>query len=210
MNWTVPFNTFSYESCFSIQETFNKQQEVCVHRVTAAQAHRYSTMGACFSACLIGGVNVGQGSCSGRPSTQKYHRDWGSNRLFSGHTTLFNQDNSTVGRLTPADVDKAGNAKRKDMKQHKQVVSTPTPLFIYFYQCLNNIDQCFCFSNATQHFIGASRWVLVFQLSESARERKVPVTRIGRLVNFGGGCVYRSCYACCFRSLQKKYVKLLN
>lgn len=132
MNWTVPFNTFSYESCFSIQETFNKQQEVCVHRVTAAQAHRYSTMGACFSACLIGGVNVGQGSCSGRPSTLKYHRDWGSNRLFSGHTTLFNQDNSTVGRLTPADVDKAGNAKRKDMKQHKQVVSTPTPLFIYF------------------------------------------------------------------------------
>lgn len=31
---------------------------------------------------------------------------------------------------------------------------------------------------------------LLFQLSERARERKVPVTRIGRLVNFGGTLVY--------------------
>lgn len=28
--------------------------------------------------------------------------------------------------------------------------------------------------------------LFVFQLSERARERKVPVTRIGRLANFGG------------------------
>uniref|UniRef100_A0A8D3C4R7 Atypical kinase COQ8A, mitochondrial n=1 Tax=Scophthalmus maximus TaxID=52904 RepID=A0A8D3C4R7_SCOMX len=71
-----------------------------------------------------------------------HHRDW-SSRLFSGHTRLFNQDNSTVGRLTPEDVDKARNAKRADNKQHQQ-------------------------------------------LSDRARERKVPVTRLGRLVNFGG------------------------
>ncbi len=129
------------------QETFNKQQEVCVHRVTAAQVHRYSTMGACFSACFIGSVNGGQGTCSGRPSTKKYHRSW-SGQLFSGHTRLFNEDNSTVGRLTSEDVDKAGNTKKTDVKKHKQV------------------------------------------LSDRARERKVPVTRLGRLVNFGGGYVH--------------------
>ncbi|KAG7229124.1 hypothetical protein INR49_013066 [Caranx melampygus] len=56
---------------------------------------------------------------------------------------VFNQDNSTVGRLTSEDLDKARNTKKTDAKQHKQ-------------------------------------------LSERARERKVPVTRIGRLVNFGG------------------------
>lgn len=50
-----------------------------------------------------------------------------------------------------------------------------------------------------------------FQLSESARERKVPVTRIGRLLNFGGGCVcvcvcwsLRRVSVCCFRSLPRK------
>ncbi|GAA6223254.1 atypical kinase ADCK3, mitochondrial-like [Lates japonicus] len=127
-------------------ETFNKQREVCVHGTRAATFHRYSTMGACFSTCFIGSVNGGgQGACSGRPSTKhlKYHRDW-SSQLFSGHTRLFNQDNSTVGRLTSEDIDKARNTKKADVKQHKQV------------------------------------------LSERARERKVPVTRIGRLVNFGG------------------------
>ncbi|GAA6223255.1 atypical kinase ADCK3, mitochondrial-like [Lates japonicus] len=130
----------------SPRETFNKQREVCVHGTRAATFHRYSTMGACFSTCFIGSVNGGgQGACSGRPSTKhlKYHRDW-SSQLFSGHTRLFNQDNSTVGRLTSEDIDKARNTKKADVKQHKQV------------------------------------------LSERARERKVPVTRIGRLVNFGG------------------------
>uniref|UniRef100_UPI0037E80540 atypical kinase COQ8A, mitochondrial n=1 Tax=Semicossyphus pulcher TaxID=241346 RepID=UPI0037E80540 len=124
------------------RETFNKQQNV---RATQAQIHRYSTMGACFSTCFIGGVGGGQGTCSGRTNTKRLrdHRSWWS-PLLSGHTRLFNQDNSTVGRLTSEDVDKAGNNKKTDVKQHKQV------------------------------------------LSERARERKVPVTRIGRLVNFGG------------------------
>uniref|UniRef100_A0A665XFB9 Atypical kinase COQ8A, mitochondrial n=1 Tax=Echeneis naucrates TaxID=173247 RepID=A0A665XFB9_ECHNA len=96
----------------------------------------YSTMGAYFT----GSVNGGQGTCRGRPSSKhlKYHRDW------SSHTRLLNQDNSTVGRLTSGDVQKARNGKKADTKQYKQ------------------------------------------ELSDRARERKVPVTRIGRLVNFGG------------------------
>nr|XP_046268776.1 atypical kinase COQ8A, mitochondrial [Scatophagus argus]XP_046268777.1 atypical kinase COQ8A, mitochondrial [Scatophagus argus] len=126
----------------SARETLNKQ-EACIHKVTAAQVHRYSTAGAGFSACFIGSVNGGQATCTGRPGTEKYRRDW-LRQLFCGHTKLFNQDNSTVGRLTSADVDKTGNAKKTDAKPHKQV------------------------------------------LSDRARERKVPVTRIGRLVNFGG------------------------
>uniref|UniRef100_A0A8D3CWS4 Atypical kinase COQ8A, mitochondrial n=1 Tax=Scophthalmus maximus TaxID=52904 RepID=A0A8D3CWS4_SCOMX len=122
---------------FSIQETFSKLPDVCVHRTTAA-LHRYSTVAACLSNRLPGSAGGGRGSCGGGPRHLKHHRDW-SSRLFSGHTRLFNQDNSTVGRLTPEDVDKARNAKR---------------------------------------------------LSDRARERKVPVTRLGRLVNFGGTCVH--------------------
>ncbi|XP_068577950.1 atypical kinase COQ8A, mitochondrial isoform X2 [Cebidichthys violaceus] len=123
----------------SARETFNKPREVCVLRATAAQQHRYSTV------CFTGSVTGGQATCRGRPSTKhmRYQGDW-SRQLFSGHTRLFNQDNSTVGRLTPEDVDKAGKTKKTDIKQHKQV------------------------------------------LSDRARERKVPVTRIGRLMNFGG------------------------
>ncbi|KAM3871177.1 atypical kinase COQ8A, mitochondrial [Diretmus argenteus] len=124
----------------SARETFKKQRDVCVHRPTTTLFHKYSTIGWCFSPC----GDAGQGTCVGRPGTRrlKYQRDWC--RLFSGHSRLFNQDNSTVGRLTPEDVEKARNAKKTDSKQHKQV------------------------------------------LSERARERKVPVTRLGRLVNFGG------------------------
>ncbi|AWP16140.1 putative chaperone activity of bc1 complex-like mitochondrial [Scophthalmus maximus] len=110
---------------------------------TTAALHRYSTVAACLSNRLPGSAGGGRGSCGGGPRHLKHHRDW-SSRLFSGHTRLFNQDNSTVGRLTPEDVDKARNAKRADNKQHQQV------------------------------------------LSDRARERKVPVTRLGRLVNFGG------------------------
>uniref|UniRef100_A0A665XD60 Atypical kinase COQ8A, mitochondrial n=1 Tax=Echeneis naucrates TaxID=173247 RepID=A0A665XD60_ECHNA len=97
-------------------------------------------MGAYFT----GSVNGGQGTCRGRPSSKhlKYHRDW------SSHTRLLNQDNSTVGRLTSGDVQKARNGKKADTKQYKQ------------------------------------------ELSDRARERKVPVTRIGRLVNFGGTHAY--------------------
>ncbi|KAM6968638.1 LOW QUALITY PROTEIN: atypical kinase COQ8A, mitochondrial [Tautogolabrus adspersus] len=124
------------------REMFNKQRQVCV---TAAQFHRYSTVGACLSTCFIGAVSGGQSTHSGGSSTKrlKYHRSW-SSQLFCGHARLFTQDNSTVGRLTADGIDKEGNPKKTDIKQHKQV------------------------------------------LSERARERKVPVTRIGRLVNFGG------------------------
>uniref|UniRef100_A0A7N8YHL2 Atypical kinase COQ8A, mitochondrial n=1 Tax=Mastacembelus armatus TaxID=205130 RepID=A0A7N8YHL2_9TELE len=110
-----------------------------------AQFRRYSTMGACSSTRFIGSVNGSQGTCSGAPGAGRlrYRRDWTS-QLFCGHTRLFNQDNTTVGRLTSADIDKAENSRKTDIKQYKQV------------------------------------------LSEKARERKVPVTRIGRLVNFGG------------------------
>ncbi|XP_041668396.1 atypical kinase COQ8A, mitochondrial [Cheilinus undulatus] len=122
--------------------TLSKQPKVCI---TAAQFHRYSSLGACFSTCFIGSVSGGQSTCSGGASTKrpKYQRSW-SSQLFCGHTRLFNQDNSTVGRLTTEDINKEGNTKKTAIKQHKQV------------------------------------------LSERARERKVPVTRLGRLVNFGG------------------------
>ncbi|MEQ2280294.1 hypothetical protein AMECASPLE_018309, partial [Ameca splendens] len=123
--------------------TFNKQMEGGAHRATVSQFHRY------FSTCLAGRVNNSHGTCSGRSGAKhmRYHRNW-SGLLYSGHTRLFNQDNSTVGRLTVEDIEKARSAKKTEAKQYKQAVL-----------CLN--------------------------LSESARERKVPVTRIGRLVNFG-------------------------
>lgn len=125
-------NTNLVDSCFIIQEMFHKQQGACVHRGAAARFHRSSAMGACFSTCLTGNVNGGQGTCNGRSSTKrlKYHRDW-SHQLFSRHTRLFNQDNSTVGGLTSEDIDKARNAKKTDVKQYKQVVSTLTP-FCFF------------------------------------------------------------------------------
>ncbi|XP_023141271.2 atypical kinase COQ8A, mitochondrial [Amphiprion ocellaris] len=134
-----------HHSAGSARETFNRPKDVCIHRATAAHFHRYSAVGACFGACFTRSANERQGSYSGRSVTRrlKCHRDW-SGQLFSGHTRLFNQDNSTVGRLTSEDIDKARNGKKNDMKQHKQV------------------------------------------LSEKAKERKVPVTRIGRLMNFGG------------------------
>ncbi|XP_035766937.1 atypical kinase COQ8A, mitochondrial [Neolamprologus brichardi] len=99
-------------------------------------------MAACFS--LTGSANGHRRTCSGRcDKGLRYYKDW-SSRLFSGHTRLFNQDNTTVGRLTSEDIDKARSNKKRDFKQHTQV------------------------------------------LSEKAREKRVPVTRIGRLVNFGG------------------------
>ncbi|KAM4625049.1 LOW QUALITY PROTEIN: atypical kinase COQ8A, mitochondrial [Polymixia lowei] len=127
----------------SARDTFKKQQDVCIHKATATPFHKYSTLGACVSATEH--ISAGQGTCFGRTISKrlKYQRDW-SSRPFSGHPALFNQDNSTVGRLTTEDIDKARKNKKTDSKQHKQV------------------------------------------LSENARERKVPVTRLGRLVNFGG------------------------
>ncbi|XP_029972899.1 atypical kinase COQ8A, mitochondrial isoform X2 [Salarias fasciatus] len=117
--------------------TLDRAGEVCTRR---SAAHRYSTMAAGLSSCFSG--TGCRGTCGGKCATKR-HRDW-SRPLFSGHTRLFNQENSTVGRLRPEDIDKARNAKKADTKQYKQV------------------------------------------LSEKARERRVPVTRIGRLLNFGG------------------------
>lgn len=124
-----------HHAAVSAREPFSKRRDACAHRATAAQRHRHSTA-ARF---------IGSSSCSGGPSTKhvRLHRAWPRPPL-PGHTRLFNRDNSTVGRPAPEDVDKAGNAKKTDIRQHKQV------------------------------------------LSERARERKVPVTRIARLVNFGG------------------------
>ncbi|KAM4542710.1 atypical kinase COQ8A, mitochondrial isoform 1-T1 [Odontesthes bonariensis] len=116
----------------SARETFNKQMDVWVHRATATRFHRYSTMGTRFTTRFAGSAKH-----------LKYHRSW-SSQLFSGHARLFNQDSSTVGRLTAEDIEKARNTKKSESKPYKQV------------------------------------------LSENSRERKVPVTRIGRLVSFGG------------------------
>lgn len=134
-----------HQSAGSARETFNRPKDACVHRPAASHFHRYSTLGACFSAGFTGSAHGSPATCSGRSGAKRLrsHRDWTS-RLFSGHTRLLNQDNSTVGRLTSEDIDKARNTKKTDVKQHKQV------------------------------------------LSDRARERKVPVTRLGRLVNFGG------------------------
>ena len=135
-------------------------------------------MGACFSGCFVGSVNGGQGTCSGRTSSKTVLGDW-TTRLFSGHTRLFNQDNSsTVGRLTSADVDKEENGKKTDVKKHKQVVNTTTR-FLFIKWSVFHL-----------YLSLTLRSCPVFQLSERARERKVPVTRIGRLVNFGGGCIW--------------------
>ncbi|KAM6912205.1 atypical kinase COQ8A, mitochondrial [Xenentodon cancila] len=122
-------------------EIFNKQTEVCVHRARAAR--RYSTMSTCFS--FAGRAMGSRGTCNGQLGAQHFKsvRNWPS-QLFSGHNRLLNQDNSTVGRLTSEDIEKARSAKSTDAKQYKQM------------------------------------------LSECARQRKVPVSRLGRLVNFGG------------------------
>ncbi|XP_029972898.1 atypical kinase COQ8A, mitochondrial isoform X1 [Salarias fasciatus] len=126
-----------HHTAASVRKTLDRAGEVCTRR---SAAHRYSTMAAGLSSCFSG--TGCRGTCGGKCATKR-HRDW-SRPLFSGHTRLFNQENSTVGRLRPEDIDKARNAKKADTKQYKQV------------------------------------------LSEKARERRVPVTRIGRLLNFGG------------------------
>uniref|UniRef100_A0A3P8VGV1 Atypical kinase COQ8A, mitochondrial n=1 Tax=Cynoglossus semilaevis TaxID=244447 RepID=A0A3P8VGV1_CYNSE len=130
----------SSSSCFFfIQGMLSQHQGACVHRATALKTLcRDPTVAGFFSTCVVGG------SHAANRKHLLYHRDRTAGRLFSGHSRLLNQDNSTVGRLTSEDVSKARNVKKTDFKQHKQV------------------------------------------LSEKARESKVPVTRIGRLVSFGG------------------------
>lgn len=139
-------------------------------------------MAACFSTSLTGSANGHQRTCSGRcDKGLRYYKDW-SSRLFSGHTRLFNQDNTTVGRLTSEDIDKARSNKKRDFKQHTQVVSTLSLFSVN--ECFNDNDKCKCvFHSCSEVFTFYFLW---FQLSEKAREKKVPVTRIGRLVNFGG------------------------
>ncbi|XP_068194842.1 atypical kinase COQ8A, mitochondrial [Antennarius striatus] len=104
-------------------------------REPGALPDRCSTMRACFSTSAF--------ERASRSGAKKHHRNW-NRQLLCGRLALFIRDESTVNRPTSTDVEKGGNAKKKDVKQHKQV------------------------------------------LSDRARETKVPVTRLGRLVNFGG------------------------
>ncbi|KAF6728722.1 Atypical kinase ADCK3, mitochondrial [Oryzias melastigma] len=117
--------------CLLVLEPFSGQTEPRVHRVTATRFHRYSTL--CSGPCLLAG--------SGRSGSKAFLRIW-TGELLRGPGRRWNHGGSTVGRLTPEDLEKA--RKKAEVKKYKQV------------------------------------------LSDSARERRVPVTRIGRLVNFGG------------------------
>lgn len=85
--------------------------------MAAEPAHRYSTMTACFGGGVIRGVNAGQWSCGRRPGNKKDHWEW-PRRLFSRHAGLFTQDDSAGEPQKPSE-----NAKKKDTKQHKQVVT---------------------------------------------------------------------------------------
>lgn len=85
--------------------------------MAAEPAHRYSTMTACFGGGVIRGVNAGQWSCGRRPGNKKDHWEW-PRRLFSRPAGLFTQDDSAGEPQKPSE-----NAKKKDTKQHKQVVT---------------------------------------------------------------------------------------
>lgn len=93
---------------FAFQEVFNQVQGVPVEA-----PHRFSTTAAGFSAGVVGGVNSGQRSSSGRAGAKRDPKDW-PRRLFSGHARLLNQDDSTKS---------AENGKKKDTKPYKQVVT---------------------------------------------------------------------------------------
>ncbi|XP_077395681.1 atypical kinase COQ8A, mitochondrial isoform X2 [Festucalex cinctus] len=90
----------------------------------------------------------GYSSVAGGPNNGGEARRTGTKRarwrLACGPCRTLTQDNSSVGRLTEEDMNKARSAKSAHLKPYKQV------------------------------------------LCKSARERKVPVTRIGRLMSFGG------------------------
>lgn len=95
-----------------------------VLRASPAQFLRYSTVGSYLGSCLAGGVsNAHRARGGGRPGAghTRYRRNW-SGQLYSGHTRLFNQDNSTVGRLTAEDIEKARSAKKTEAKQYQQAV----------------------------------------------------------------------------------------
>uniref|UniRef100_A0A8C5G5R3 Atypical kinase COQ8A, mitochondrial n=1 Tax=Gouania willdenowi TaxID=441366 RepID=A0A8C5G5R3_GOUWI len=124
------------DKCHESKQTFN--EPMGVNEAATARFHTYSSIGASFTSSFTKESN---GSCGGRCVSRR-HRDW-STKLFCEQTRSLNQDTS-VGRLTAEDIEKARNAKKMDTKPYKQV------------------------------------------LCEKARERKVPVTRIGRMLNFGG------------------------
>lgn len=96
----------------------------------------------------------------------------GPSRHLWGQLRSYHQDPSAVGGLTAEDMEKARQGKKAEIKSHKQmVISAARP------QSQTHVD--------LSGKRGPSA-VSVFQLSERARERKVPVTRLGRLANFGG------------------------
>ncbi|KAF7201391.1 atypical kinase COQ8A, mitochondrial isoform X1 [Nothobranchius furzeri] len=145
LRWVKAASRAPTSSLLHLHPPGSARMEHCLHRLASAQLHRYSTVSACFSSGFSGGLNGSLGT-TGRGFGAKhveYHRKWPC-QLFSGQTRQFNQDGSTVGRLTSDDIQKARKAKKTEAKEYKQ------------------------------------------SLSDRSRERKVPVTRIGRLVNFGG------------------------
>lgn len=118
----------SSSSCFFfMQGMLSQHQGACVHRATALKTLcRDPTVAGFFSTCVVGD------SQAANRKHLLYHRDQTAGRLFSGHSRLLNQDNSTVGRLTSEDVSKARNVKKTDFKQHKQVVDYSNILFHTF------------------------------------------------------------------------------
>ena len=120
-----------------------------------SKPHRYSTMAVCLSNRFPGGAHGGWAPCRG-------------GQLFCGHTRLFNQDNSTVGRLTSEDIDKARNTKKTDNKQHKQVVFTSFTGLFMAAPAASVLRQCcvsaalelrvfFCFSSVNKPERGRCR-----------------------------------------------------
>lgn len=98
--------------------------EGLVVRVAATHVQRYSTMRPYFTSYLSGSVSGSQGPCNERSGAKhlENHRN-GSCQLFSRQRRLFNQNNTTVGRLTAQDIEKARRVKKSEAKQYKQMVS---------------------------------------------------------------------------------------
>lgn len=71
--------------------------------------------------------------------------------------------------------------RKRQEKRHEASQASGNVLITGACFHIGRVDALLCVSRSRS----------VFQLSDRARERKVPVTRIGRLVNFGGECVHR-------------------
>ncbi|KAI3354538.1 hypothetical protein L3Q82_019042 [Scortum barcoo] len=103
-------------------------------------------------------------------SARFLHSTHGLHRFYSQTRSVHN---TVVARLTPEDIKKAREAKQNLVKPVRQKSRTKeqqsnTALEMISKKCTN------CFYYHTP------------QLSDRAKERKVPATRISRLVNFGG------------------------